>query len=87
MGMRIDMVWKLECLLCGATPKTLTRRHAQLGPLVEMQEHAMAEHGITKESLRGGAAETISDTHYQFVADGVKWLDAQKVKGDDDGTV
>ena len=41
--------YKLTCLLCGMTPAALPWRPTT--ELVRLQEHAMEEHGVTREDL------------------------------------
>lgn len=46
-------MWKLKCLICGATPETLDDQLSVrfYGQLVAMQEH-MVDHGISLETQR-----------------------------------
>lgn len=71
-------MWNLTCKLCPeAQPFTGN-------DLVQIQEHAMQEHGVTVADLRAANSKPNRGTpgaqHFQYsLPDGRLWLDARKV--------
>lgn len=63
--------WNLMCLLCSASGVDL----------VAMQQHAMNEHGVTVDDLRGASSQKVQQQPRVFeytLPDGRTWLRAQE---------
>jgi len=61
-------MWYLECLLCGKKGKN---------NLVEMQEHAMNEHGYTQDDHKASTKrQSDLGAHIYTFPDGKDWMSA-----------
>lgn len=76
------MVYTLKCTLCGAEETELRQEIELLGNLVAFQEHAMAQHNITREAFRASKGEKYNTechtVYFWELPDGRIWLKAIK---------
>jgi hypothetical protein len=64
------MTWTLKCLLCSFSSHNL----------VEIQEHAMEEHGYTQQDHRQARRRELNFDHYTWtMPDGREWMEAKGV--------
>ena len=73
------MPWTMKCLLCNDVTST---------NLVEIQEHAMNEHGYTQDDHRRTTKREIENGGYIFTfPDGADWMEAVKTGGNTVGSL
>jgi hypothetical protein len=72
-------VWKLTCLICGATPQDFVRQAGE-NDLITMQRHAAEDHGyMSAEQLRQQTREELGPDHFRWTfPDGMAWLEGKK---------
>ena len=78
----METVYTLKCTLCGADETELRQEIELLGNLVAFQEHAIAQHHITREAFRASKGEKYkTEQHLVYfweLPDGRTWLKAVK---------